>query len=227
MMKKIFVLILIAVGGQALSQDLKAVLTQMREQYNNAEKFKVTMTIQAFDNEQQKNAFYKAEANILRDGNKYLYRFGANEMMMNDHYRIMVDWGTGEMIYDKRNMKTEADALTGGSALSLDSIFRFYETPEYIGDQDGVDQYRVKQKKGPIDQVDLYIKKSSNVLHAISYRYRDKQYVYITFKTFDLKPSIEAQTFDEKRYIVSVKGKLKAVGSYKNLTVLDATKSNF
>lgn len=226
-MKKFFVLILIAVGPLALAQDLKAVLAQMREQYNNAEKFKVSMTIQAFDNDQQKNAFYKAEANILRDGNKYLYRFGANEMMMNDHYRIMVDWGTGELIYDKRNMKAEADALTGAAALSLDSIFRFYEAPEYISDKNGIDHYRVKQKKGPIDQVDLYITKSSSALQAISYRYRDKQYVYITFETFDLKPFIEARTFDEKRYIVSVKGKLKAVGPYKNLAVLDATKSNF
>lgn len=226
-MKTIFVLTLIAASTLVQAQDLKAVLAQMREQYNNAEKFKVSMTIQAFDNAQQQNAFYKAEANILRDGNKYLYRFGTNEMMMNDNHRIMVDWGTGEMIYDKRNMKAEADALTGGTPLSLDSIFRFYETPEYIGNQNGIDQYRVKQKKGPIDQVDLYIKKSSNVLHAISYRYRDKQYVYITFETFDLRPSIEAQTFDEKRYIVSIKGKLKGVGLYKNLAVLDATKSNF
>jgi hypothetical protein len=226
-MKKILVLMLIAAGAVAQAQDLKAVLAQMREQYSNAEKFKVSMTIQAFDNDQQRNAFYKTEANILRDGNKYLYRFGTNEMMMNDHYRIMVDWSTGEMIYDKRNMKAEVDALTGGAALNLDSIFRFYEAPEYIGNQNGIDQYRVKQKKGPIDQVDLYIKKSSNVLHAISYRYRDKQFVYITFETFDLKPSIEAQTFDEKRYIVSIKGKLKGVGLYKNLAVLDATKSNF
>jgi len=218
---------LIAVGPLAIAQDLKAVLAQMRDQYNNAEKFKVSMTIQAFDNDQQRNAFYTAEATILRDGNKYLYRFGTNEMMMNDHYRIMVDWGTGEMIYDKRNMKAEADALTGAAALSLDSIFRFYDTPEYRGDKNGIDHYRVKQKKGPIDQVDLYIAKSSNILHAISYRYRDKQYVYIKFETFDLTPSIEAQTFDERRYIVSVKGKLKAVGSYKNLAVLDATKSNF
>lgn len=218
---------LLAAGTLAQAQDLKAVLAQMREQYSNAEKFKVSMTIQAFDNDQQRNAFYKAEANILRDGNKYLYRFGANEMMMNDRYRIMVDWGTGEMIYDKRNMKAEADALTGGAPLSLDSIFRFYETPEYIGNHNDIDHYRVKQKKGPIDQVDLYIRKSWNVLHAISYHYRDKQYVHITFETFDLKPSIETQTFDEKRYIVSEKGKLKGVGPYKNLAVLDATKSNF
>src|SRR5690349_10429129 len=126
-MRKIIVLILITVTTLTHAQDLKAVLAQMREQYDKAEKFKVSMTIQAFDNDQQKNAFYKADADILRDGNKYLYRFGTNEMMMNDHYRIMVDWGTGEMIYDKRNMKAEADALTGGAAFSLDSIFRFYE----------------------------------------------------------------------------------------------------
>jgi hypothetical protein len=64
-------------------------------------------------------------------------------------------------------------------------------------------------------------------LHDISYHYSDKQYVYIAFETFDLKPSIEAQTFDEKRYIESVKGKLKPVGQYKNLAILDATKNNF
>jgi hypothetical protein len=226
-MKKIIVLILLINATIALGQDLKTALEQMRQEYTKAEKFHIVMTIQAFDNEQQHTAYYKAQANIYRDGNKYLYRFGANEMMMNDHYRIMIDWGSGEMIYDKRNLKAEAEALTGAGALDLDSIFRFYDAPQYIGNEDGIDQYRVKQKKGAIDQVDLYIRKSSQVLHAISYRYRDKQYVYIAFETFDLKPSIEAQTFDEKRYIVSVKGKLKPVGQYKNLAILDATKNNF
>ncbi len=160
----------------------------------------------------------------MRSGNNYLSRFGVNDMLMNESYFVVVDKSTHEIVCNPRSLKAERETYKDMIKMSLDSILTLYGEPSYAGLQNGIDHYRVQQKRGPIGEVELLINTGTGLLNEMAYHYRNGQYVKITFETFDLEPVFAAGTFDETQYIARVKGKTTPAAAYRRYTIAEPAK---
>lgn len=208
----------------ATAQDLKQALEKLRSTYAQTDRFHIVMSIKAYDDDKAGVPYYDERADIRRSGNSYLYRFGSSDMLMNEKYLIMVDRGSKEIICDKRSIAAETETFKDMmKANVLDSILQFYEQPEYVGQQNGVDHYRVFQKKGAIRQIDLLFRASDHLLQGINYHYRNKQYVTIEFDTFDMNPVFASHAFHENQYVTITKGKIAVADAFRNYTVIEAS----
>lgn len=222
-MRTFYVLLLLSFGFQrASAQHLNQALQDLRKQYAQSDQLRILMQIQAFERPQSDEPYYHDKAEIRKSGNKYLYKFGGTEMLMNAKYLIVVDKDAAEMVCSKHNLKTEAD-FKDQVTVNIDSILTFYDHPEYLGRAKSIDHYRVFQKKGAINQIDLFINAQTNLLHRIEYHYRDKQFVVIDFDIFDMRPSFPANTFDESQYVAVEKGKMKVSDAYKKYSIVEAS----
>ncbi len=144
-------------------------------------------------------------------------------MLMNEHYFVMVDRNAREITCNARSIKAERETFKDLVKLSLDSILSLYQTPRYLGRNNGMDQYEITQKKGPIGLVGLTINPQTSILSEMIYHYRDGQYVKIVFETFDTHPVFATGTFDETQYIAKAKGKTMPAPAFKHYNVTDAS----
>ncbi|MBT1708768.1 hypothetical protein KK062_11060 [Fulvivirgaceae bacterium PWU5] len=206
------------------AQDLQAALSRLRQEYEQTDNFHIVMQVKVFDEVGAMKPYFSEQVNIRRSGLQYLYRFGNNEMLMNEKYIIMVDRGSKEIVCNKRSVKAERETFKDLAKLNvIDSVLRMYENPEYLGKTEaGHDHYRVKQKKGEIRDIDLFIDAQTHLLSALHYQYRSKQHVTITFSRFDVRPVFEESTFSENQYVIRRQGKMGASPAFKNYTVLAA-----
>jgi hypothetical protein len=199
--------------GQA--QHLRASLAQMQKMYSQSDRLHIVMRIEAFENASVKKPHYQQEADIKKEGSNYHYLFGTTEMLLNGRLMVMVDKAARTLMYQQRGTKAETQAF-GPGAMNLDSLFRFYEDPQYLGRKGAADQYRVIQKKGPVDEIELDIHSTSGLLTRMQYHYRKGPVVVIHFLVFDPKPQFEAGQFDESKYVVAEAGKFKAAAPFRN-----------
>lgn len=224
MTKKIYALLLFALPVHVLTaQDLRQALLKMRGVYEQSDKFHIVMKVQAFENEQTTTPYYNEKAEVKREGDKYLSRFSGNDMLMNERYFVMVDKGAREIVCNPRSLKAERETFKDLFKLSLDSILSLYNEPRYLGRDNELDRYEIKQKKGPIGMIGLTINSRTSILTELTYHYRDKQYVTITFELFDTQPVFLAGTFDEGQYIAKTKGKTMPAPAFRKYTVTDAS----
>jgi hypothetical protein len=199
--------------GQA--QNLRESLARMQKMYSQSKRLHIVMRIEAFENATMKVPHYRQEADIKKEGSNYHYLFGATEMLLNGRLMLMVDKDARTLMYQPRGTKVETHAF-GPAARNLDSLFRFYEDPQYLGRKGATDQYQVIQKKGPVDKIELDIHSTSGLLVRLQYHYREGPVVVIRFLEFDPAPQFEAGEFDENRYVVTEAGKYKAAAAFSN-----------
>jgi hypothetical protein len=207
---------LIHPSGQA--QHLRASLARMQKMYSQSERLHIVMRIEAFENASAKEPHYRQEADIKKEGGNYHYLFGTTEMLLNKRLMVMVDKAARTLMYQPRGTKAETQAF-GPGAMNMDSLFRFYEDPQYLGRKGAADQYRVMQKKGPVDAIELDIHSASGLLTRLQYHYRKGPVVVIHFLVFDCAPQFKSGQFDENKYVVAEAGKVKAAAPFRNYHV--------
>jgi len=219
----ILILLTVSVQTVVLAQDLKQALQRMREVYEESDKFHVVMRVEAFESKQAAAPYYNEKADVKRAGDNYLSRLSGNDMLMNERCFVMVDKDAREITYNVRSLKAERETYKDLVRLSLDSILSLYNEPRYLGRNNGMDQFEITQKKGPIGLIGLTINLQTAILSEMIYHYRNGQYVKITFEIFDTHPEFPADTFDEGRYIARAKGRTVAAPAFKQYTVTDAS----
>lgn len=217
--KAVLILMLLCTQGVASAQGFKDRLLLMQQEYSKLKSVHVVMNIQAFENSESTNSFYKETAIIKREGTNYLSQFSGMDMLMNEKYILMVNQNSKQIICSKRNLKGE-DKFSDPVSINLDSILGFYGTPVLIGSENNVEHFRVDQKQGTIRVVDLYIDTSLNVLKRLDYYYKEGQYVKIQFEVFDTSPVFDPAQFSDTNYVVSEKGRLKPSVKYSSFNVV-------
>lgn len=208
-------LLLTLLGGRPLpAQDLKGALARMQQLYTQSEKLHIVMRIEAFEGTTSSKPYYKEQADIKKEFNNYRYHFGSTEMLLNGRFMIVVDHAAQQLMYNRR--KEKGENVFAGSQMNIDSLFRFYENPEYLGKKGQVHQYRIVQKKGPVDEIELAIHAETGLLTRMQYHYREGPIIAIHFLVFDPKPQFEAGVFSEAAYLQSAGVKVRAASSYTN-----------
>ena len=206
-------LVLLA-GTSLLAQDLRQALTRMQKLYSQSDRLHIVMRIEAFEKETAATPYYQEQADIKRAGTNYRYLFGATEMLLNARFIVMVDKSAREMMFNTRKAGT-SPSFQAAKAPDLDSLFRFYEDPQYLGRRGQSDHYRVVQKQGPVDRIDLLIDGGTGFLSEIRYRYRQGPLVAIRFLTFNPQPRFGPDVFAEAHYITRSGGTIKPAVNFK------------
>ncbi|MBD2769221.1 hypothetical protein IC235_15120 [Hymenobacter sp. BT664] len=202
-------------GTSLRAQDLKQAVTRMQKLYSQSNRLHVVMRIEAFEKETATTPYYQEQADIKREGANYWYLFGTTEMLLNARFIVMVDKSAREMMFNTRKPGA-GPSFQAAKAPNLDSLFRFYEDPQYLGRKGHTDHYRVVQKKGPVDRIDLLIDGGTGFLSEIRYRYRQGPLVAIHFLTFDPQPRFGPDVFAEARYITRSGGTVQPAVSFKH-----------
>lgn len=207
-------------GTALVAQDFKQALQDMRKAYEEAEQMHIEMDAQVFEEIGTSQPYYQETVEISKDGVNFLYKYGSNEMLMNEQYLIMVDKNAREIALNKRHLKEEAK-MQEFVQFDMDSILNFYETPEFLGKENGNSHFRISQKKGPVAQVDLFLNDQTKMLNKMEYRYHEGQFVSILFKAFDLNPTFRNGAFHESQYIIKENESLKASAFFRGYKVLE------
>ncbi len=195
-----------ALTGDARENFRNAIL-RMQDKYKDLNKLHLIMSIEVSDSASAK-PYLSEVADIKRDGNNYLYKFAGQEMLMNDKYLLMVDRTSKHIFCNERAQGDEIGRLDDPFIVNTDSLLQFYGEIVYASRTEGADHYRLYQKMGPVDQVDLFIDSASGLLKRIDYLFDDRQYVKIDFKVFNMNPSFGAEVFSEGNYLTVSKNTL-------------------
>lgn len=190
----------------------------MQKEYEQSDKLHIVMMVKVFEEKASDTPYYQEKVDIKKDKLSYHYRFGATEMLMNHKYLIMVDRNATEIVYSKRDQKAEV-SMKSLVQFGLDSILGLYEIPAYLGTQHGVSHYRIIQKAGPVDQIDLFINTQTNLLKKMEYQYREGHFVSILFEAFNKQPKFSEATFDERQYVRGENGRFKGAGDFNQYTI--------
>jgi hypothetical protein len=200
------------------AQNFREAMVNMRQRYAQSRQFHIRMDIQAHEAGAAASPFYRQQVQIFRDGDNYLYQLDDQDMLMNEEHFLMVNKASREIVCRPRNKRDEAE-LRARTGLNLDSLLALNGTPEYLGEQNGLQHYRFREKKGEIDQIDLYFSTADGLVRELAYHYRAGQSARIRFTRFDMQPAFGPGVFDEKRYVVAAQGKYKGAGGFGNYRV--------
>jgi hypothetical protein len=203
----------------AFAQDFKKDMRAMYEEYKSMNSVHIMMEVSMFSSKESTQPFYSMPIDIRKENDNYLYKYGQNDMLMNDQYLVMVDRGSKEIIYSKRDVVYEKQ-MKKNFNVNIDSVMATNKDAEYIETKDGIHHYRMKDQTGDIKVLDLYIQKDSKLLNGLIYEYKNNQVVTIEFKKFEKVAAFVGGTFDEKQYVILVKNKFTPASGFKNYHVL-------
>ena len=206
-------------------QNLKRAVVKMQEEYKTLDKLHLIMSVQVFESDSASKPYFSEIAIIRRDKNNYLYRFGTQEMLMNEKYLLMIDRSSKEIFCNTRSLKSEVNTFKDAFQMNIDSLLQFYGKTIFMGEEDRIEHFRLFQDKGDVSQVDLFIDTSSGLIKRFDYSYRDKQYVKIDFRVFDRAPIFEKNIFSETNYVIVQEEKLVASEKFKGYNVSDVNQN--
>ncbi len=227
LLKRLFLVISLfqCISTSTEAQELKTLLAEMRKNFEKSNTLEVQMRIRVYD-DGNTNPSMDQRAYVKRDDFNYAYTFGANEMLMNEKYIIMVDNSQRQIIYTPRDVKDEEKMFDVPYKIDIDSILSFYGKPEQLEKQNDIVHYRVEQKKGAVRQVDLFIDLLKGHLSKMSYTYKEGQIVNIDFEIFDINPKFQKDVFSESRYFYFIKGKVEGATAFSSYKIVKTNTEN-
>lgn len=200
-------------------QDFSKVLEEMRKNYSTINRLHCVMYVKVYDHVTSSRPVYAETADIKRDNDHYLYRYGSSDMFMNDRYIIMVDRASREIFVNPRNLKGEK-ALNDPVQLNLDSLSKYYEQVKFVGRTGNFDQYTLTQKSGMLSKTNLFIDVQTKLIGRIEYHYTEGQFVLIEFKIFNPDPHFSADTFSDRNFVLASGKKMVPSDQFKGFRVI-------
>jgi hypothetical protein len=102
---------------------------------------------------------------------------------------------------------------------NLDSIMKFYDKPQLIQKLESSEHYRLNQKNGKVEQVDIVFDLHRDFLAWVSYRTDDGQLVVIHFNKFEKSPRLNPMDFKDETYFVRRSEGVVASAAYRGYNV--------
>lgn len=193
------VILLVACVGCCEAQNVRSMLESMQQEYTKTSKFHIVMLLQV-QTHGATSSLYEEMIDLKKDSTNYLFKYGVIDVLSNERYTLVIDHDTKEISCAPR-IFTKQD-MSSYFKMTLDSVLTFYKEPDRIDMQNNTVRYRFEQKKtGRLQNVDLIINTTTNLMQAVDYHYRNGQHVKIEFKIFDVKPTFDSSTFDDAKYV--------------------------
>lgn len=186
----------------------------MQDAYSKSQNLKIVMSVQVFGKSGATAPYYSLDVSIKKSGDRYHYVVGQSEMLMNDKYFVMVDRDAQEIVWSKRDLKSERQ-MKDNLKFDMDSILTAYDDARNLGEDNNIRHYRIEDKKSSVRLADFYIDSESKFLKRLTYEYTTNQFVSIEFKVFEKDALFDAIDFDESQYITITKNTASPTGKYK------------
>lgn len=186
--------------SEAKAQNLKTVFEKAQSTYKGKKDLSVKMEIFAFETEASLSAFYESTIEIKKHGDKYLYQYPGQEILIRDNLLLLVDIKQKQIRYIEKSMEGVQEVAID-PLLAIDTLIDKYLKETYLGRKDGYDQYRIEYEDNAINVVGLLIGSETGVIKQLTYHYLSGQFVRIDFTEFDLDPFFDTQTFAISNYI--------------------------
>ncbi len=214
---------MLALSVNLHSQELEEVLVKIKDSYKNTTKLHLKMTMQAYSKLTDEVVFEK-KVELKQEGKKSWTNVEFSKMIVNDNYKVVVIPATGTIdVYPVVDIE-DNDAQKMKMLSNIDSIFTLYDGYEYKGKQEGMHQYRLRQKQGAVEWVSLFLNDAQTKLKRVDYEYREGEgdadlRVQIDYLVLDVNPVFSSKTFNETQWCRKVNGKWVGVGVYKDFEV--------
>jgi outer membrane lipoprotein-sorting protein len=192
--------LLILVASECWSQDFRQAMEQLQKKYQNAENFRIRMSVDVFGAKGNERSFYRDKITITKRGTSFRHHLSGMDMVMNDKYIVVVDHSSKKIIINKRDVKGEAKFYKQ-VRFNMDSMLQFYEDARLETTLNNINKFSATQKIGPIGKVEFFIAKGSTDLKQINYSYRAGQWATIIFDEFELSPTFNMNEFDEQQFV--------------------------
>lgn len=217
---------LMLVTGLGVGQDLKQILSETQDKYKKAEAFAIVMNVRVYGGEDEPSLIMDQQAFVNKSYLQYSYRFGESELLMNNDHIIMADHNERHIMYSDRNIEAEKEIAQIQTKFDIDSIFSFYENPVLVKTTNGVSHFRIVQKTGKVELVDLFIRQRDTTLVRLDYSYKEGQRVSIGFEKFDFNPIFDLFTFDTARFFSVEKSKIKPSKNFNGYQIQKVESNN-
>jgi hypothetical protein len=214
-LKFVFILVLLhfSASGQHMFRDR---LRLVNEQYK-LQQVEIEMEIEVMDM-QDKSVLYNQRMMLLRDHQNYYYQLGPVTMVMNDSLMILIEGSTKRIIVSKRS-EVPKEMFSGTLMLNLDSIMNFYENPILISKSATQEHYRVKQKMGSVQHIEVAFNLTRQSLDWVSYQANNQQLTTIRFNKFAKPTSFNEQFFKDETYFHKTSSGLVAAAGFRGYQV--------
>lgn len=184
------------------AQEFRQTLVDLQKQFAALENMHIVMDVDVFEKKESTTPVYAMQVDISKKEQEYLYRYGDNEMLVNDGLILMINHSAKSMVLSRRDQTMEKEMLKG-IEFNLDSMLATYSKVEYLGQHELGQHYRIENKNGPVRTIDLFLNLDSKLISRMVYEYDSQQYVVIDFSTFDRNPAFTKEYFSERPYLVA------------------------
>jgi outer membrane lipoprotein-sorting protein len=216
---ELFLILQLFLCISAKAQSFKDVIAKVKSTYSQSEQYHMSMQIKVYESAAAKSPFHTQKIEIQKDKENYLYQLTDSDMLMNEKYFLMVNKATRDITLRARSQKDE-QLIKTASFPDMDSLLKVSGTPELISKENQVLHYRLDQKQGDIEFIDIFVSAKDFILKNLQYHYRSKQFVKIEFTRIDIHPAFSENTFSESHYITAAgKGKFKGTGPYQSYSI--------
>lgn len=190
------------------AQDLKEDLAKARKQFSELTTLYMEMHVKGYKGAMTNSPEFHNLTKIHRDGDRYYYEMKDQEVLINESYMTMVDKQNKQVVCTPRTGKAPGKLQDPG--LQIDEVLAGFEESKYMGLKNGLKHYRTTSSDKMVVQNDIYIDAKTNLPVKLVYTYNRELYaegywVETRFTKINRKPTFNADTFDENKYIKVLK----------------------
>ncbi|BDD05644.1 hypothetical protein [Aureibacter tunicatorum] len=220
-------LILFALNG-AEGQDLKQDLLKISSAYRDAD-LNVKVRVHIEDPEDQPMT---VNASILKYGQMMYSNISGIETLVTKDLVVSHSHLYKLTSYYKRSKQDELD-FSDMSMVNIDTMLVAYDNISYLGNKEGSKHYKVRQKEGMIEWIELYIDDRTGFLNRVYYTYREKVgtetiSVDIRYEYGALDALVNDKRLSLSHFIVTKDGKrVSAMREYRLKQLESTTRQSF
>jgi hypothetical protein len=215
------VLLVVFTTAGVCAQEFKQLTKSMRDQYQSWKTMHIVMNITIYDSAQTES-FFTQQVEIQRDGNKYFYKLGENQMLMNEDCLITVDEDSKQILYSARSIAAESE-MFGSMKFNIDSILNSFVSPRFVDETEGVQHYVMDIRNDDITTVHYYILPEKLLLKRLEYQYPHGQRAVIDFQLFEHDIKFKGDVFSASRFVIKSQKKLVPARLFYNFQLVDLT----
>lgn len=222
--KVLLIVALLAVAHTGFSQDFKEALEELQIGIREAKHLRLKMDIKVFESQDTSEVYYQQITELCKSADSYLYTFGKSEILQTNGFLLMIDHEEKEIVMRKsEGAKGKTPEMF---PIGIDSLLKYYETPQILEKQGALVRFRLEQKEGPLDWMEMVINTQTASIKQLDYLYLTGQLARIHFTLFDKAPVFEENLFNEKRYVIQQGASFKGTGVYHTYRVNLVPESN-
>lgn len=227
----IITVLLLHAFTDARSQDFRADVKAMKATFARIKRIHAEVEARVYESATSSEVIEVRKSNIKKDFDNYLYHMDNLTMLMNDKCLLLIHHGEKQMVYSKRDKKSEKKFGYGTLTPDIDSVLNRHDSVVYKGTSNNVKHYIIYSKKGFIQETDVFLDSKSNMMKKLVYYYNTELFpvgnkVVVEYKTFNLSPKFGPSDFSEKQFVNRGR-ELEPSKAYSGYSVLDYDPNTF